>query len=50
MHYRRSWMRWLCATVAPWALGAGLLVSFTAVAGNDPLSGFGVCRHHAGRR
>jgi len=41
MHYRRSWMRWLCATVAPWALGAGLLVSFTAVAGNDPLSGFG---------
>ena len=42
MRYRRSWMRWLCATVAPWALGAGLLVSFTAVAGNDPLSGFGV--------
>ena len=41
MRYRRSWMRWLCATVAPWALGAGLLVSFTAVAGNDPLSGFG---------
>jgi Cell Wall Hydrolase len=42
MRYRRSWMRWLCATVAPWALGAGLLVSFTAAAGNDPLSGFGV--------
>lgn len=26
-------MRWLCATVAPWALGAGLVVSFTATAG-----------------
>lgn len=26
-------MRWICATVAPWALGAGLLVSFTATAG-----------------
>ncbi len=28
-------MRWICATVAPWALGAGMLVSFTAVASND---------------
>lgn len=26
-------MRWMCATVAPWALGAGMLVSFTATAG-----------------
>ncbi|GGK46742.1 cell wall hydrolase [Salinarimonas ramus] len=26
-------MRWICATAAPWALGAGLLVSFTATAG-----------------
>ncbi|WP_372425553.1 cell wall hydrolase [Salinarimonas chemoclinalis] len=26
-------MRWVCATAAPWALGAGLLVSFTATAG-----------------
>lgn len=26
-------MRWLCAAVAPWALGSGLLVSFTASAG-----------------
>jgi spore germination cell wall hydrolase CwlJ-like protein len=26
-------MRWICATVAPWALGAGMLVSFTATAG-----------------
>jgi hypothetical protein len=32
-------MRWVCATVAPWALGAGLLVSFTAVASNDPQTG-----------
>ena len=28
-------MRWVCATVAPWALGGGMLVSFTAVASND---------------
>ncbi|TVR10858.1 MAG: cell wall hydrolase [Salinarimonadaceae bacterium] len=27
-------MRWICATVAPWALGAGVLVSFTATASN----------------
>jgi hypothetical protein len=33
-------MKWACATVAPWALAAGLLVSFTAVASNDPLTGF----------
>jgi spore germination cell wall hydrolase CwlJ-like protein len=33
-------MRWACVTVAPWALAAGLLVSFTAVASNDPQSGF----------
>ncbi|MGJ3263232.1 MAG: cell wall hydrolase [Salinarimonas sp.] len=26
-------MRWICATVSPWALGAGMLVSFTATAG-----------------
>lgn len=32
-------MRWACATVAPWALGAGLLISFTATAGNDPRTG-----------
>src|SRR5215213_6570265 len=40
MRHRRSGMRWICATVAPWALGAGLLVSFTAVASNDPQAGF----------
>jgi spore germination cell wall hydrolase CwlJ-like protein len=36
---RRSGVRWVCATVAPWALGAGLLVSFTAAASNDPQTG-----------
>ena len=36
---RRSGIRWVCATVAPWALGVGVLVSFTAVASNDPQSG-----------
>lgn len=35
-------MRWACATVAPWALGAGLLVSFTAVAGNDFRAGYSI--------
>jgi Cell Wall Hydrolase len=40
MRHRRSWMRSICAAAAPWALGAGLLVSFTAVAGNDPQTGF----------
>ncbi|MBZ6075942.1 cell wall hydrolase [Microvirga puerhi] len=33
-------MRWICATTAPWALAAGLLVSFTAAASNDVHSGF----------
>jgi spore germination cell wall hydrolase CwlJ-like protein len=32
-------MKWICATTAPWALAGGLLVSFTAVAGNNPSSG-----------
>jgi hypothetical protein len=32
-------LNWVCATVAPWALAAGLLVSFTAVASNDPQAG-----------
>jgi Cell Wall Hydrolase len=40
MRRRCSGLRWVCATVAPWALGAGLLVSFTAVASNDPQAGF----------
>ena len=32
-------MKWVCAVTAPWALGVGLLVSFTAEAGNNPQSG-----------
>ncbi|NNM72228.1 cell wall hydrolase [Enterovirga aerilata] len=36
---RHSNLRWACATVVPWALAAGLLVSFTAVASNDPKAG-----------
>jgi spore germination cell wall hydrolase CwlJ-like protein len=36
---RRSQVGWICATTAPWALAAGLLVSFTASASNDPQSG-----------
>lgn len=39
IHYRRSRVRWICATTAPWALAAGLLVSFTASASNDPQAG-----------
>ena len=39
LRHRQSRVKWICATVAPWALAGGLLVSFTAVAGNDPLSG-----------
>jgi hypothetical protein len=37
----RSGLRWLCLTVAPWGLAAGLVVSFTAVASNDPKAGVG---------
>jgi spore germination cell wall hydrolase CwlJ-like protein len=37
-------MRWICATAAPWALGAGLLVSFTASAGHDLQSGVSAAR------
>ncbi len=39
MRHRRTRMGWICATAAPWALGAGMLVSFTASAGNDPMGG-----------
>lgn len=50
MRRRRSKTRWVCAAAAPWALGAGLLVSFTASAGHDlspgasatPLNGAGL--------
>ena len=32
-------MKWICATVAPWAMAGGVLISFTAAAGNDPRAG-----------
>jgi Cell wall hydrolyses involved in spore germination len=32
-------MAWICGTVAPWALAGGMLVSFTASAGQDLSSG-----------
>jgi spore germination cell wall hydrolase CwlJ-like protein len=36
---RRSRVRWICVTTAPWALASGLLISFTASASNDIRSG-----------
>ncbi|WP_027315206.1 cell wall hydrolase [Microvirga flocculans] len=36
---RRSRVKWICATTAPWALATGLLISFTASASNDLHSG-----------
>ena len=39
LRYRRSRLRWICATAAPWALAGGLVISFTAAAGNDPQAG-----------
>src|SRR5688572_21569727 len=40
-------MRWMCATVAPWAMAGGLLVSFTASANNDPQSGMSAVNRSA---
>lgn len=37
-------VRWAIATVAPWCLATGLLVSFTASAGHDPLAGASLAR------
>src|SRR5262245_47777030 len=34
-----SVLRWACATIAPWCLASGLLMSFTASAGIEPASG-----------
>ena len=36
---RRSRVKWLCATTAPWALAVGLLVSFTAARQQRPEGG-----------
>jgi spore germination cell wall hydrolase CwlJ-like protein len=43
-------VRWICATAAPWALASGLLVSFTAAAGNDPQSGVSLAERSAAGR
>lgn len=40
MVLRRSRSGWVCDTVAPWVLASGLLVSFTATAGQTPQDGF----------
>jgi hypothetical protein len=32
----KSRLRWVCSTVSPWLLAAGVLVSFTASAGQNP--------------
>jgi hypothetical protein len=47
---RISGVRWVCATVAPWALSGGLLVSFTAVAGNDFSAGYSIQHPSAVKR
>jgi spore germination cell wall hydrolase CwlJ-like protein len=44
---RRSRMRWICATTAPWALAGGVLVSFTASASNDPQAGVSAAGRNA---
>jgi spore germination cell wall hydrolase CwlJ-like protein len=48
MRDRRTGLRWIGAATAPWAVAAGLLVSFTAAAGHDP--GGGVSIAPFGRR
>ena len=35
---RRGVAPWVFSVTAPWALGVGMLVSFTAVAGQDPVA------------
>lgn len=47
MVLRRSRSGWVCDTVAPWALASGLLVSFTATAGQMPEDGFSLARLRA---
>ncbi|MDP8920626.1 MAG: cell wall hydrolase [Pseudomonadota bacterium] len=47
---RRSRVKWICATVAPWALATGLLISFTASASNDLHSGVSFAARSAAAR
>src|ERR687898_2138192 len=42
MRDRRTGLRWVGAAATPWAVAAGLLVSFTAAAGHDPGGGVSV--------
>jgi spore germination cell wall hydrolase CwlJ-like protein len=42
MRDRRTGLRWIGAATAPWAVAAGLLVSFTAAAGHDPGGGVSI--------
>lgn len=44
---RKSSVKWVCATVAPWAVAGGLLVSFTATAGQLPEDGMSLARMRA---
>ncbi|WP_201281612.1 cell wall hydrolase [Methylosinus sp. Ce-a6] len=44
---RRSGVSWAIGVIAPWWLGAGLLVSFTAAAGQDPSQGWNIPPHVA---
>jgi spore germination cell wall hydrolase CwlJ-like protein len=48
----RSSVRWACATVVPWVLATGALVSMSADAGVDPMSGYQIAAmsRPAGRR
>jgi spore germination cell wall hydrolase CwlJ-like protein len=39
MRFVSSVLRWACATIAPWCLASGLLMSFTASAGIEPAGG-----------
>lgn len=44
---RRSGVSWAISVIAPWWLGAGLLVSFTAAAGQDPSQDWNIAPHVA---
>lgn len=43
-------MVWMMATVAPWALACGMLVSFTATAGQEPDAGASALRRSASKK
>ena len=39
MRRESSGLRWACATIAPWCVASGLLMSFTASADTDTTGG-----------